>query len=399
MLNETAYFLPNTASSNFQVYKYRLCAFYNNKSSSITTTFTTTISSLSSITTDTTSAKTYPIASLSNSTNSNSFIRDSTTNVIAVLNIQNTSFVSNTTSINETTTIEKTSFLSSTPSVNTTATTITTSSSTVNNTFISILTTSAISIFDTSIIDSSFINVSKLLLTEITDYAPNKLILCENTSNPFIDNLNATISSLIDFIQILKETNTTDVDIIDYWKIEALSSLKHVPDDFKNISNLLNNIINDQKYKNIDVSSRILSLRNELNNLTESFSLYKYLRTSVSDFINQSMFPKIFNGFLQVQKGATNIWNILTQLSSKLTSIYNFDNCKTLIYCLVYQKYTHCGLTIDQVYTKILTMESKFEAINQLTFIMNDQIKSIYGTFIDYRYQVFLAENYNTSIN
>jgi hypothetical protein len=224
------------------------------------------------------------------------------------------------------------------------------------------------------------------------------LILCENTSTPFIKNLNLTISSLIDTIKILNETNTTEVDIIDYWRNESLSSFKDIPSALINVTILLNEIINDQKYQNNDISVRISGLITIVDTLKSTFNSYKYFSIGVSDFINQAIFPKAFSGFSQIKIGVSNLVNILTQLSTTLATVKSLHNSNGLNW-LVYKKYKTCPLTFDQVYQKISMMENKFEAINQLTFIMNEYSKLIYDQFIDYRYQVFLAETYNTSIS
>jgi hypothetical protein len=333
LLSETAFFDQNS-SPNSITYKYRLCAFYSNDT--LTTTQTTPTSTL--------------LSSLT------SIITNNVTNTI-------------TTSI---------SSLSST------------------STIINTLNVNTVSIFDDSINVLSFINILNVLLTELKT-SSNTLILCENTSTPFIENLNLTISSLIDTIKILNETNTTEVDIIDYWRNESLSSFKDIPSALVNITILLNEIINDQKNQNNDISVRISELITKVDTLKSSLNSYKYMSIGVSDFINQSIFPKAFSGFAHIKIGANDLIDILTKLSSTLVTVKYLDS-NGLNY-LVYEKYKVCNLTLDQVYQKISTMDNKFEAINQLTFIMNDHINLIYDQFIKYRYQVFLAETYNTSIS
>jgi hypothetical protein len=353
VLNETAYFDQNS-SSNLITYKYRLCAFYNNitLTTTQTTPTSTTFSSLIINATNTITTSTI---------DSTSKILTTNTSIMSMPNVQSTSSLSST--------------------------------STVINT----LTVNTVSIFDNSINVLSFINISYVLLTELKT-SSNTLILCENTSTPFIKNLNLTISSLIDTIKILNETNTTEVDIIDYWRNESLSSFKDIPSALINVTILLNEIINDQKYQNNDISVRISGLITIVDTLKSTFNSYKYFSIGVSDFINQAIFPKAFSGFSQIKIGVSNLVNILTQLSTTLATVKSLHNSNGLNW-LVYKKYKICQLTFDQVYQKISTMENKFEAINQLTFIMNEYSKLIYDQFIDYRYQVFLAETYNTSIS
>jgi hypothetical protein len=215
-------------------------------------------------------------------------------------------------------------------------------------------------------------------------------LLCKK-QKPLMNNLNNSISRITDLCNIINKVNTTELDIISYWKKEVLICFREISLILSNVSILLNDIFNKQINTNDDVSLLISDFKKEINT---SICLYSNIRKiQVKKYINNNTFPKTFQMFNNIISMVYKIENILQKnLANKAYQLSENNNY------IVSLKKTNCHLNESEFIDQLFLLTDINRGFNQITYLFNSD-HFIYNEFINYRYKIFLSSNYNVSLS
>jgi hypothetical protein len=215
-----------------------------------------------------------------------------------------------------------------------------------------------------------------------------EFFLCDNYSNMSVNlESQASIESFNNLISSLKAYNLAELDIISFSIETAFNIIVSLPDDLKNVFGYLNDVI----YR-IRTTNDFIEPTNITKNLCRKFRDY------IPDFnLASSVIPKSFYNtyaaFIQLNRTITMTSNILNRIDDILQVLLNY-NVK-----IVYQKLSSCSLTYDSVNTSVFGIKNVFFAYNQNNYLIDVTQDNLLNCFYDIRYQLFLAEEYNKTID
>ena len=225
-------------------------------------------------------------------------------------------------------------------------------------------------------------------------------ILCFNSLS-LISKLNDTVNDLQLLISTLQSINLTKFDIIESAKNLVLMNITEILINFKNMSISMNNLIFLLRNNTRDQTSLIITLQSVLDvlNLKVSSNSTEAIN---SDLANRAI-PSVFNSTYKTFKMIDQLWvSTGSSFQSVATQCNQIsDTLKTINDRNLFLKYTASCFnnTIINFFNDLTTIQCTYRAYDQLLLYINFIQNILYNTFNFNRYQLFLARNYNLTIN
>ena len=236
-------------------------------------------------------------------------------------------------------------------------------------------------------------------------YATPSELSCENVTTLFMSGLNETIVGFDIIFSTLESVNVSSLDIIDYWKNEAMLNIQEVKNALYQIKSPLYYLLLLRKGSNEDLITSIntvefLTLKVYQNMSWQAFSR-KVAYNDVAKVINQYSYPTLYSTFYYLS-----IINYYTTLSVYYIYI-NLLNMVKYNDAILFIRFQYCDIALNKLLDELLVISDTNRAFYQFQYFFDHYsgypgILSVTGvifqTFADNRYNLFLCNELNATI-